>query len=549
MIIDRPRGIIPRSKGCGLGPEYACVAENLNTRSGRFESWREPVRLLGFEDDVCVAHVRDCCWHGTHVAGARYIDAGNPKKTYLSSPDQRPVVTDDLCDPNWCFLGYPVPGEPLARRGDTGGIEARADTQSQTYRITYGTACEEGPASCPTNVVKRNKDTEVIIELPEPPDSMWCADTVRIYRQEVLWDSEQGLVEFNPNAIEAGWTSASVESDYFLVATLDIHHRFWKDKGQTCTNNLLISEGYLPPPEGMMIADETTSGSLVGWKDNEVFFSERNSYHAFPHKGVHCFPDEVMNVCVCGDTVFVFTCHEVYLLSDSVDCQDTSARTVQVLKDAPKPVGVSCGQLPDGVLYISNQGLARLTSSGSVSLVSDRTFEKDDWSLLGPSHISLKISCRRVFLRVPGGQVYIWDLTFDETGSLPADVTTLSFCPDQWVCDEKDHLYFLHHNTIYQFNAGGDYMRMNWKQAEQRFANREKVSGILGDYVKKNNPNHNKLSIYRDGQLSVQKDLREKATRVRGSATRCLQIQVQGTEPMCYVAYGSGLNELNRRPT
>lgn len=546
MRIQQPKGIIPRQQGCDLPPEYAEVAENINFASGRFEPWRQPTRLLEFQERVSRAHVRDCCWTGTDVCGARYTDAGVPRKTYLSAPDHRPVVTDSLCDLHWCFLGYPVPDTPNATSAQVDSLCVDAGTQKQTYRITYGTDCEEGPASCPTTYVIRNKDTRVTVSLPPPPDAGWCATTLRIYRLEQTWDSEQGLSDpNNPNAIEEGWTAARQDNDYYLIATLPIDTVQWVDDGSACTDKLLITEGWYPPENGAMIAGDTDSGSLVTWQDNEVRFSERNRYWAFPHKTTHCFPDLVTEVCVCGDAVFVITKAHAYLVQDSVDCKDSSERPVQELKKAPGGCAVgSCSLLPDGVIYSSSEGLVRLTNQGSVSIVSRRAFAKDDWSALGPNQIEIKTGCGHLFLQTPMGQVWVWELAFDDQGQLPEYLSTLSFCPEQWICDEEQELYFLMDNVAYHFNTSAEFLQMKWRQSKQVTTNRTRVSGVKGEYVKKNTSNKNTVSIYRNGYLSFQTQLGNTAKRLRGSATKCFQLEVKGNEPMCSVSYGAGLNEL-----
>jgi len=113
MRISSPRGFVPRARGCNLPPEYAEHAENLNVASGRFQPWRVPEKILQFHEPIRSVHVSDCCWTGTHVCGAHYVDAGLDKKTYLSGPaDSQPMVTDDVCEPAWCALGYPVPDAP-----------------------------------------------------------------------------------------------------------------------------------------------------------------------------------------------------------------------------------------------------------------------------------------------------------------------------------------------------------------------------------------------------------------------------------------------------
>ena len=545
MIIDRPRGVVPRAKGCGLGPEYAEVAENVRLLEGRFEPWRQPVRLLEFGERILNAHVRDCCWTGTAVPDARYVDAGIPLKTYLSGPTERPVVTDDICDSNWSNLGYPVPGDPVAIVDSA--PEKGPDAQLRSYRITYGTDCEEGAPSCPSNRVIADKTTSVRLQLPPRPDPAWGVTHIRIYRLETLWDSEAGLLDFNPNEIDGGWHSSATESEWFLVGEISIENSAWRDDTHTEVGGMLITEELLPPPEGLVIAGETESGSLVGYMECQLLFSERRKYWGFPVKSAHTFPEEIVDVMVCRDTVYVITKAGAYLVDDAVDCQTAAARPVRAVKGAPAGFCRSRGKALDGgALYSSPEGLVLLRPDGSYTIASRLAFGKDDWSALGPSCIQLETGCDHLFVSVPGGLTYVWILAFDESGYLPEDITTLSFTPQQWITDDRDGLYMLSEDMIYEFGKG-DFLQMRWRQIPQRSTHREIVSAIRGEYVKKKTVDFNTLSVYKEGSLSAVRKLTEKGSRIRGSAATCTQLELKGSEPMCWIGAGSGLNDIERR--
>lgn len=547
MIIDRPRGVVPRAKGCGLGPEFAQIAENIRLLEGRFEPWRQPLRLLEFDQRILTAHVRDCCWTGTAVPNARYVDAGIPLKTYLSAPGERAVVTDSVCDSDWTYLGYPTPGDPVVLRDSS--AECTADTQLRTYRITYGTDCEEGPASCPSNAITVSKGHNVRLQLPPAPEAMWGATHVNIYRSEALWDTETGLLGFNPNEIDGGWHSTATQQDYFLIARLPIQALEWVDNGDEKTGSLLTSEELIPPPDGLRVVGETEAGSLVGFVDCQLLFSERNKFWGFPFKTAHTFPHEIVDVVVCKNTVYVITKATPYVVTDDADCKESTARSVVPVKDSvPGVCGGSSLAVGDAALYIGAEGLVLLRPDGSYSIASRLTFGKDEWAALGPNRMHLGKGCDHLFLSVQGGPTLVWILSFDESGYLPEDVTSLSFTPIQWITGEDDTLYMLSDNTAFEFNVG-DYLQMRWRQVEQRSTQGEVLSAIKGEYVKKKTVDFNTLSVYKGGTLSAVRKLTEKGSRIRGSATTCTQIELKGSEPMCWIAAGSGLNDLERRPT
>ena len=543
MRITSPRGVVPKARGCNLPENYAAKAENLNTQSNRFEPWRQPLELLTFPERTLSIHVRDCCWTGDSDPNTTYVDAGVDRKTYRSHPCKRPMVTDSVCDPYWTYLGYPVPNAPLVF-SDLGEPATKGpDTETRTYVITYGTECEEGPASCPSDPVEVTKDSLVGIQLPASPDCLWGSTHVRVYCSSSLWDSSQGLMDFQ-SPVQEGYLSPSTEQKYFLVAEMPIAQRQFVHSQELQPGRTLLTQDHLPAPECSQVAGETELGSLVIFWDKSIAFSERNRHWGFPLKTWHDFPFEVKDVKVCNNTVFVLTSGAVYVIQDDVDCRDSSSRQVLEVKgdNAPAPC-VSCVELPDGVLYTSQVGLVYLRIDGSQSLVSENAFEKDDWNQLGPIR-ELTIACGMLILSTHQEDL-LWELSFDEAGNLPADLTTLSFPVDDWQVDDQGHLYFLSDNTVYQFNAGPDYLSMDWLQAEQRTGDRQRTSAIDADYVKKNPAEGNTVSVYRNGGLSVVKELTGTPRKIRNTSTKCFQIRVKGPKPMCSLSYGQGFNDLS----
>ena len=541
--ITQPKGFVPRSKGCDLPAQYAQKAENLNVFSGRFEAWRAPELVVQFPYPVCRAHVSECCWDGSNSLGDRYVTTRLTPKTYLSRPSQRPLVTDSLCDTAWSFLGYPQP-DPVSINVDSGiSVVGGPDLQSRTYVVTYGTECEEGPPSCPTDAVKVDKRSRVELLLPSPPEIEWGVTHINVYRSQSLWDTEQGFVEFNDSAINTGFTSVATQQEYFLVARLPIGQASFLDDVEDQTlGDALDQTANFPPPEGSTVVGESDRNSLIVYEGSCLYLSERNRHHAFPVKYRHSFPGKILHAAICGSQIFVLTTRGGYLVNDDVDCQQSPSRPVLDIKDLP--IADRCSDvvvLRDGVLYSSQEGLVSLKVSGSWQLASRLAFEKDDWRTLGPIRSLAK--GRDHLILSTDQEEYFWALSFDENGYLPADLTTLSFTVDHWIEDEDGSLYFLSDGSVYQFDAGVQHMRLDWVQAEQRYANRASISAIGVDYVKKNSAETNCITLYRDGKLSVQKQLR-KSARVRGSATQCSQIGVSGREPMCSLTYAQGLNNL-----
>ena len=544
---------MPRARGCGVPASFAERAENINLGSGRFEPWHEPLQLVAFDERIRTAHVRNNCWTGTHHGDAVYVDTGVARKTYLSVPDQNILVTDDVCNPDWTFLGYPVPANPYVVPDTNAPVDKGPDTELRSYIITYGNGCEEGPASCPTEAIMLNKDSRVGLAIPRPPKDYdcWGITKVNVYRTQALWDIEQGLFSFdlnprNASPIEAGFTSSNLSQEYFKIAELDISNTFFVDQGVDELGSKLVVDSLLPPPKGATLVGMTDQGSNVVYWDNSIAFSERNKLWGFPLRTYHDFPDCVLDVKICANTLLVLTTGGAYLVDDNVDCSDSTIRPVQRLKGAPTPYPcLACTEIDNGFLYASQEGLVRVTIEGQVSNAGASSFDKDTWRELGLIK-ELHTGCGLLFMSTEDKE-YIWQLGFTEEGQLPPDLSTLSFVVDQWITDENGHVYFLINDSVYQFDGGCDYMDMDWLQAEQRLDSTLRISALGAEYVCKDTTNYNKVSVFRDGKLSTQNFLKGKGKKIRSTATSCYQLRVQGNEPMCHVAYGQGLSDLRNR--
>lgn len=545
MYLTSPRGVVPRSQGCNLGPEYAAIAENIKLRHGRWEPWRVPKKVLDVPKSARAAHVRDCCWYTDDDCSAHFFDAGACEQTYLSRPHEQPLVSPDLCDYSWQYLGLPVPDAPVSYSNALCDKHCDATAVQLAYVITYCSECEEGPPSCPTALTLAEKDAEVVIMLPPRPDPLWGVTHVNIYRLEGTWDSSQGLVDFNPNAITGGFTSPVVEQNFFRVGTVEVEANSFTDAAaKPC--ELLTTEDFYPPDKGLQIGGETASGSLVGWIDHEVWFSERNAYHAWPLKARMMFPYKVKQVCVCDNTVFVLTEANAFVIQDSVDCRDSACRPVSEAKDVyPLCSAQSCVVLPNAVLYSSVDGLVLLNADTSSRIVSGLAFAKDDWRALGPTDIRVEKAENYLFL-ITDRVFFVWVLSFNDSGQLPEDLTTLDFVPDRLIIDDQERLFFLLEGAVYEFDAGNEYMTMTWRQAAQDDGTQTLVTALRAKYINKKAVDLNIVSLFQDERLIMRRPLPEKPIKTRGRLGCRSQVEITGKEPQCGLYYGVGFSNLER---
>jgi len=139
------KGIEPVLDACLQETPVADIAHNVKLWHGRLDPWRVPKlckRAVGF----CVAHVRDCCWRGSHDPCMRFVDVlCGP--TIMSSPTTLPSVVNDWCDPKEkvCPLGFPCAEAPTVEQLTDSPECHMSDVRA--YLITYGDECVYGGPS------------------------------------------------------------------------------------------------------------------------------------------------------------------------------------------------------------------------------------------------------------------------------------------------------------------------------------------------------------------------------------------------------------------
>lgn len=540
ISIRQPRGIVPSSNGCNLPPEFAQVALNIDLTREGWVPWRAPETVIQFQESTGTAHVHNCCWAGVASEQANYIEAGTCGRTFLSAPGEYPVVSDDFCEFQWERLGFPVPSTPevcALESKNCGPFNERV-----RYKLVFSNGCDDGPGSMPSEPVMLNEKGTAVVSVPTHVDPCWGITEVKVYRLISTWDPSAGFLSFE-EGINPPIADVSTDSDYFYVGSVPLGESEFCDNFD-CREDLLMTDDFYPPVKGLVLVGETLLGSLVGYEGKNVWFSERNAYWAYPRKARHNFPEEVKCVGVCQNTVIVVTESRVYLVEDNVDCEDATCRPVIETKETFQYCGrAQCISFANGIFFVAQQGLYFANTEGAVRLVSELAFGKASWSLLDPNQIRLGIGCEHLFLSTD--QVsYAWPLRFDEQGSLPADLSTLSFRVDQWLNDEHGHLYFMVDNAVYSFNTGVENMTMQWEQVDIRWHAPARASAIRGDYEDKKLRRGNKLLLKKGIQRTCTTTKANKSTRLKNTLSDCFSAGVHGCIPMCTLHYGSGLTNL-----
>jgi hypothetical protein len=257
-------------------------------------------------------------------------------------------------------LGIPAPsGAPSIIV--TGGS---APTTTRSYVCTYVTAYgEEGPPSDPVTTTG-NIDGSWDITLPATVAADLGVDRyltlVRIYRTVV---------------------SASGEATYFFVAEQNINDTTYSDVLSDTTvsaNEDLPSNTWEAPPTDLIGWILMPNGYLIGWRSNELWFSEPYRPHAWNAENTLAIEYPIVGLGVINQTAAICT---TGFPMTGVGVNPSSFTTSKLANFEPCVARGSIISAPEGVYYASGNGLIRIVPGKAVNITSN-IISKDRWQSL-----------------------------------------------------------------------------------------------------------------------------------------------------------------------
>jgi hypothetical protein len=267
-------------------------------------------------------------------------------------------------------------------------IEARAYVY--TWITEYG---EEGPPSPPTLVNGWDNGTWTVDTFGPPPDDMGVArnlKTIRLYRtvsgatgQTVFFwvcdiDIATGAVTLsNNNTVSVtGGTNGTVVAGSPAGQVIDT-----LSDVVVAFNLQMPSTLWFPPPEGLLGIVAMPNGMTVGFKGNEVWFSEPYFPHAWPPSYVVTTEFPIVGLGVTGQTLVVCTSGTPYTLTG------VNPANMALSKSALKEPCSSRGSIlggDTGVYYTSLNGLILVTSFGQATNTTELWITRENWAKLTP---------------------------------------------------------------------------------------------------------------------------------------------------------------------
>lgn len=248
-----------------------------------------------------------------------------------------------------------------------GDLTSSSVQEARSYVYTYLTEYdEESPPSPATVVTGWSNGTWTISLFTPPPDQMGITRNLtklRLYRSV---------------------TATAGATTYFFIADLPITTATYSDvitDDVVVTNFQLASQLWTPPPEDLQGLIAMPNGMSVGWRANEIWFSEPYRPHAWSAANVLTTEYPIVGLGVSGNSVVACTTGAPYVATG------TSPSTMSALKLQVSEPCHSRGSIwgnSDGVYYTSPNGLILVTQYGQVENTSELWITRERWQQLTP---------------------------------------------------------------------------------------------------------------------------------------------------------------------
>lgn len=373
-------GIAPRVGSALLKDNEATAAVNTKLYSGELRAWNKPGVVAGAA--ALVSSVKSIFKH-KNVAGddlwlswptdvnvvpspifdtgqnpIYFTGSGTPKKTNsaLSETGVAPFPGD------YYEMGVPAPttAPTVSASGGSGTAESRV--YLFTYISLFGTIEEESAPSPASSVVSVLPGGTVTVSGlgTTAPAGDYNITTKRIYR-----------------AVTG--TSTTI---YLKVADVAIGTSSHSDtKTAAQLGGALESSNYNTPPSDLQGLVAMANGILVGFRENEIYFSEPYVPHAWPVIYSLTVEYPVVGLGAFGESVVVTTKGNPFIISGSTPSSMSQAKIPLFEPCVSKRSIVSDDT---GVMYASPNGIVKI-SQGFAGVTTNGLFTRDEWQLRYPA--------------------------------------------------------------------------------------------------------------------------------------------------------------------
>lgn len=436
------KGMLPRRSDRLLPDNYAAEALNADFETGDLRGFHMLEQVEDFDPTVVkyayrIPNSPDPIWLTLDTADADVVrtpitnDAYD--RYYWTSDNDVPRYNTqariDNGDPAY-RLGIPRPTAPpvLTPTGGTGPTVTRVYTYA--FVSSFG---EIGPAADPVTASGNDDGTWGLtgIETTVPDQSERDIAYVNIYRTI---------------------TSASGVATYFYVDQIAFGTNFYNDTIASTT--VALNEQYdgfsdTPPPETLQGLMEMPGGFLVGFDDDDIWFSQPFKPWAWPVEYVLTVEYPVIGIAAYQNSVLILTTSKPQAAIGSSPSGMTMVKEAGIEPCLSKRSVVTA---PEGVYYASQNGLV-LATPGRTQVQTTQIFTRDNWRRdFDPDDIkAARLGTKYLALR-SDGTGYAIDI--GEEGGAVTDISELqpgleNLLEDPWTGE----VFYIANNAVYIWDS------------------------------------------------------------------------------------------------
>jgi len=253
-------------------------------------------------------------------------------------------------------------------------FEARAYVY--TWVTEYG---EEGPPSPPV-VLNGWSNATWTVECFQPlPENLGVA-----YVDPVDGLTKQPKRFITKTRIYRTISNQAGQGTYFFVAEIPVAQATYVDilpDDQVALNEQLVSIYWFAPPEDLQAIIPFPNGIAVGFRKNEIWFSEAYRPHAWPPGYVITTEFPIVGLGVCGQAVVACTQGNPYVANG---VNPSSMALTKINLPEPCLHRGSIVSTDTTVLYVSQNGLIQVSQSGAGDNMTEGWISRERWQELTP---------------------------------------------------------------------------------------------------------------------------------------------------------------------
>ena len=243
-------------------------------------------------------------------------------------------------------------------------------TETRSYVYTYVSIYGEEGAPSPPSLITAQVQSTYVISVTPPTSAMHSGrqlSRIRIYRTI---------------------TDAAGFANYYYVTDLPVATTTFQDTlldSTVSSNNILESNTWTPPPDGLQGCVALANGILAAWtNEKEIWFCEPYRPHAWPAVYSISVDYKIVGLGVLGTSLIIMTEGNPYICTGVTP---SSMSLSKIPANEPCLSRSSIVSAPDGVYYASQNGLMQITLGGA-KVVTDSLITRQDWAGYSPSNFA-----------------------------------------------------------------------------------------------------------------------------------------------------------------